>query len=398
MRKTWKRLFYVLAALAVAALLALALRPEPLAVETAAVQSGSIQVTVDEDGETRARDRYVIAAPVAGRVARIDLRDGDAVSSGQVVAELRPLPLSAREREEQLARIAGAEATLREADARAHLAQADNVQKRRERARADNLVKQKFVSPQVAEQAWVAESSAANELHAAQARLRAAEADLRAARAALLAIDSGRSGAAVELRSPVAGRVLRIPERSERVVRAGEVLATVGDPTALEVVADVLSQDAVRIRPGMPVLIEGWGGDKTLQGRVRLVEAFAFTKVSALGVEEQRVNVVADIVDAPAELGDAYRVEARFVVASAERTLTLPVSALFRDGARLSVFVVEENAARLRPVDVGLRNAREAEVRSGLKAGEVVVRHPANTLDDGGRVRVMPEAADRGLR
>jgi HlyD family secretion protein len=389
MKTLWKRLFYALAVLAVLILVVLALRPEPQAVETAAVRSGGIQVTIDEDGETRARDRYVIAAPVAGRVARIALRDGDAVSASQLVAELRPLPLSAREREEQLARIAAAEAALREADARAHRARADNVQKRRERARADNLVKQKFVSPQVAEQAWVAESTASNELHAAEARLRAAEADLRAARAALLAIDAGSAGAAIELRAPVAGRVLRIPERSERVVAAGEPLMTLGDPGGLEVVVDVLSQDAVRIRPGMPVLIEGWGGDRVLQGRVRLVEPFAFTKVSALGVEEQRVNVVADILDAPPALGDAYRIEARFVVAAADRVLMVPASALFRDGERWGVFVVEGNAARLRPVEIGLRNALEAEIRSGLGEGETVVRHPANTLSDGARVRVL---------
>jgi HlyD family secretion protein len=321
-------------------------------------------------------------------VARIALRDGDPVQADQVVAELRPLPLSAREREEQLARIAAAEAALREAEAQVRRAEADGVQKRRERERADNLVKQNFVSPQVAEQARVAETTATNDLRAARARQRAAEADLRSARAALLAIDGARGGA-IGLRSPVSGRVLRIPERSERVVAAGAPLLTLGDPGGLEVVVDVLSQDAVRIRPGMAVLIEGWGGDTALRGTVRLVEPFAFTKVSALGVEEQRVNVVADIDDRPPALGDAYRVEARFVVASTDGVLTVPVSALFREGEGWGVFVVEGGVARLRQVEPGLRNAREAEIRAGLREGEVVVRHPPNTLRDGARIRAL---------
>lgn len=386
MNKTWKRILYGALVVALAVLLAFALRPDAIRVETATVAAGPLQVTVDEDGETRVHDRFLIAAPVAGRVKRIELRDGDALTANQPVAEILPLPLSAREREEQTARIAAAQAALRAVQSNAQRARAEHEQKRRDRARTDDLVKNGFLSPQAAEQARVAEDAAAKDEQAAQARVREADADLQAARAALLALDAAKRGASITLRSPVAGSVLRINDRSERVVAAGTALMTVGDPSKLEVVVDVLSQDAVKIRPGMPVRIEGWGGGKTLRGRVRTVEPFGFTKISALGVEEQRVNVVADFVDPPGVLGDGYRVEARFVIWSADSVLKIPVSALFRDGDTWNVFVVEGGRARARAVDVGQRSDREAQIRSGLREGEIVVRHPSNALKDGARV------------
>jgi HlyD family secretion protein len=389
MNNLWKRAFYAALGLGLLALLVLALMPKPLVVELATVEAGTLQVTVDEDGETRARDRYVVAAPAAGRVSRIDLRDGDAVAQGQPVAELWPLPLSSRERAEQLARIAAAEAALREAQSRSARSEADLAQRRRERVRTDDLVSNRFVSPQAAEQARSAETLAAEETAAAKARVRAAAADLEAARAALLAIDAGRAGGAVTIRAPVASRVLRIPERSERVVVAGTGLMTLGDPARLEVVVDVLSQDAVKVRPGMPVLLEGWGGPKALRAQVRTVEPFAFTKVSALGVEEQRANIVADFVDPPGALGDGYRVEARIVVWSADNVLKVPASALFRQGEKWAAFVEESGRARLRQVEVGQRSALEAQILEGLKAGEQVVRHPSNTIEDGTRVVAM---------
>lgn len=389
MNNIWKRAFYAAIGLGLIALLVLALIPTPLAVELAAAETGTLQVTVDEDGETRARDRYVVAAPAAGRVSRFDLRDGDAVAQGQSVAELWPLPLSARERTEQLARIAASEAALREAQSRSARSEADLAQRKRERVRTDDLVSNRFVSPQAAEQALAAETLAAEEAAAAKARVRAAAADLEAARAALLAIDAGRSGGAVAIRAPVAGRVLRIPERSERVVAAGTGLMTLGDPGRLEVVVDVLSQDAVKVRPGMPVLLEGWGGPKALRAQVRTVEPFAFTKVSALGVEEQRANIVADFVDPPGPLGDGYRVEARIVVWSADDVLKVPASALFRQGDKWAVFAAEDGRARVRQVEVGQRSALEAQILNGLKAGEQVVRHPSNTMEDGTRIVPM---------
>ena len=268
----WKRTLYVLAAIGAAGLIALAFLPDPVPVDVATVQRGLLAVTVDEDGETRARDRYVISTPVSGRISRIDLREGDRVAAGQVIAQIWPVPLSARERDEQLARIAAADALAREAEERVSHAATDHDQAVRERGRVEKLVKDGFVSPQAVEQAQVGETTSANELAAVRFRARSAAADAKAARAALMAIGGGGGNASVPLRSPTAGQILRIPERSERVVTAGMPLMTVGDPRALEIVIDVLSGEAVKIKPGMPVRLEARGGPQSLQARVRLVE------------------------------------------------------------------------------------------------------------------------------
>jgi HlyD family secretion protein len=387
-KKNLKRATYLTLAAVAAVAVALAFMPDPIRVDTARAVVGALEVTVDEDGETRAHDRFVIAAPIAGRVERIDMDNGDPVKAGQQVARIWPAPLGAREREEQLARIAAAEAALAEARSREQRAAADFRQARRERERVENLVRDKFVSPQAAERARVTETTASEDLDAAKSRVRVAEADLRAARAVLLALDE-KLGGAVAVRSPVAGRILRITEKSERVVAAGAPLLTLGDPQKLEIVVDVLSQDAVKVRPGMDMLIEGWGGGRTLHARVRTVEPYAFTKVSALGVEEQRVNIVGDFADPPEPLGDGYRVEARIVAWRAGQVLKVPVSALFRQGEAWAVFVVEGGRARLRMVEPGQRGAQEAEIRSGLREGETVVRHLANELRDGARVAVQ---------
>ena len=364
--------------------------PDPVPVEVTAVQRGPLQVTSDEDAETRAHDRYAVSAPVAGRISRIELHEGDAVRPGQVVAQLWPIPLSAREREEQLARITAAEALVREAEERVRHAATDYEQAKRERQRVDRLVRDGLIAPQVAEQSQVMEATSANELEAARFRERSAQADAQAARAALLAVGGARGGAAavIPMRSPVEGKVLRIPDKSERVVAPGAPLLIVGDPNHLEVVIDLLSTEAVKVKAGMPVLLEGWGGERPLRARVRVVEPLAFTKVSALGVEEQRVNVIADFVDPPGTLGDAFRVEARVVLWSGEDILKVPVSALFRRGESWNAFVVEGGRARRREVEIGHRGALEVEIAKGLNVGEQVIRHPSNDIDEGRRVRV----------
>lgn len=389
MTPAWKKTIYAAVALALAGALVWLLLPDPIPVEVSRVTAGPLQVTVEEDGETRARDRFVLSAPVSGRVARIELHEGDAVARDQIVAEIWPLPLSAREREEQLARIGSAEALAREAAERVRRAQAEYDQARRQRQRMEQLVAGGFVSKQDAEEAQVDETTKANELEAARFRLRSAQADARAARAALLATDTARGGTArVLVRSPIAGKVLRIPERSDRVVDAGTPLITIGDPQNLEIVIDLISTDAVKVRAGMPVLLEGWGGDKPLRARVRVVEPFGFTKISALGVEEQRVNVIADFVDPPGRLGDGYRVEAKIIVWSGENVLKVPVSALFRHGESWAVFVIEDGRARRRAIQIGQRGSLEAEVVQGLRAGETVIRHPSNDITDGTRVKL----------
>jgi HlyD family secretion protein len=246
------------------------------------------------------------------------------------------------------------------------------------------------VSVQSLEQALNAEASSSAELEAARFRAEAAASDERIARAALIAIDreplSGER--IVTVRAPVGSRVLKVVEKSERVVAAGEPLVILGDPGRLEVVVDVLTTDAVRVKAGDPVLLEGWGGEAPMRARVRVIEAGAFTKVSALGVEEQRVNIVADFVDPPGALGDGYRVEARIIIWEAN-VLRVRSSALFRRGDGWSVFVVQAGRAHRRDVEVGHRSQFEAEVLGGLEQGDEVVVHPSNKLTDGARVQVQ---------
>ncbi len=389
MTTSMRRIVYVVILLLVVAGIVVLFLPAPVDVDTAAVTTGPLVVTVDEDGETRAHDRFVVSAPVAGRVERIDLHEGDPVKAGQVVATLWPVPLSARERDEQLARIAAAKARNKEAEEEVRRAEVEHEQALRERNRVATLVRDGFVSPQAAEEAIVAEIAGANALDAAKFRARAAAAELRAAQAATMAMSAKPgSRAAVRLDSPVSGKVLRIPEKSERVVTPGTPLLVLGDPDNLEIVIDVLSTEAVKIKPGMPVLIEGWGGDEPLQAKVRVVEPYAFTKVSALGVEEQRVNVIADFVGSHAALADAYRIEARVVIWQQDDVLKAPASALFRRQDGWAAFVVDGGRARLSEVTTGQRNAFEVEVVSGLRAAEQVVLHPSNDISDGTRVRL----------
>jgi HlyD family secretion protein len=388
MQARTRKILYIVVLAAAAAGVAVLFLPAPIDVDVAPVTNGPLVVTVDEDGETRAHDRYVVSAPVAGRVSRIELHEGDTVKQAQVVAEIWPVPLSARERDEQLARIASSEALSREATENVRRAAIEHEQAQRERERTQTLVRDGFVSPQAAEQAIVAESISANALDAARLHARSAAADLRAAKAAQLAIAAEPgSRAAVRLESPVSGKVLRIPEKSERVVTSGTPLLILGDADKLEIVIDVLSTEAVKIKPGMQVLIEGWGGDEPLQAKVRVVEPYAFTKVSALGVEEQRVNVIADFVGSHAELADAYRVEARLVIWRSDNALKAPASALFRRQDGWATFVFDDGRARLREVTVGQRTAFEVQVLSGLEAGERTVLHPSNDITDGTRLR-----------
>lgn len=370
-------------AVGLACVLVYLFRPAPTIVDTARVSRGPLRVTIDEDGEIRAHDRYVITATITGRLLRVALREGDTVRAGQVVAVLVPLPMTPGESAEQQARVEAAEASYREAQARAGHAQTDLAQARRERERGQAMFDIGAISKQSLEQLRAAETSSANDFEAARARERSAGAEVRAARANLKALESGLP---VQIRAPSDAVLLRVDEKSERVTPAGTPIMLLADPSRYEVVIDVLSTDAVKISPGMRVSVEDWGGDGTIDAKVRVVEPGAFTKTSALGVDEQRVHIVADLIGAPGRLNDGYRVHGRIVIWERADVLSVPIGALFRCGERWCVFAVDRGRAVQRAVEIGQRNAETAQVVQGLRDRETVVVYPPTTLTENARV------------
>lgn len=395
-KKTW--ILGGAVALALVALMAWAFAPRPVAVETAQAVDKPFESTVDEDGKTRVRDRYVLSAPLAGQLARIGLREGDEVKAGDVVAVLAPALsplLDERTMRAQQARLEGAQAAVERATARIERAQVGLQQSRAELQRSQQLASQGFVSATKLDTDRLAVQASQKELEAALQERHVAGHDVDQARAALLAVqrpgEGGRGG--FELRSPVAGRVLRVHQTSETTVGLGTPLVELGDTAQMEIVAELLTTDALQARPGSPVVIERWGGPGTLQGRVRRVEPGAFTKVSALGVEEQRVRVLIDIASPPEQwraLGDGYRVGVRIVTQAVPKAVQVPVSAVFPrpdvEGG-MAVFLIDGRRARLHPVEVGARNGTQAWVRQGLKPGQEVIVYPPSTVADGVRVQ-----------
>ena len=378
----------------VAALVVWALRPQPISVEVLEVTKGVFEQTVSDDGQTRVRDRYVIAAPLAGQVERIQLEVGDPVKQGQVVAELTPTApafLDVRTQRELRERIGAAEAQVARARAETLKTQAQRDQARADRDRQVRLSKEGFISQTVLEQADLALRTAERAVDAARFAEQAAGHDLAQARAALTRYESKELATRWPVSSPVAGVVLKVAQKSEGPVPLGTPLVEVADPRSLEAIVDVLSQEAVAIRPGMPARLELGQGVPALAARVRLVEPAAFTKVSALGVEEQRVNVVLDFsepLDKVQTIGDGFRVEAHIVVFRQESAVKAPVGALFRQGAGWAAFVIDAERARLLTVKVARRNNLEAMVEDGLKAGDRVVIYPSDALKDGSRVEI----------
>jgi HlyD family secretion protein len=389
--KAARLLRYLVAAAAVVALLVMALRPVPVLVDSALVERGDVRETFEAEGRTRVIDRYLLTAPILAQAQRLMFHPGDVVYVGQTLVVLDPVAapaLDARSRAEAEARVAAALARLEGARALAEAAGDLARFAESEYQRLSRLGERGLVSREQVERADTERRRAEREAASARFQRATAEHELEAARAVLE--HGGRAGAPLELQAPITGVVLRRAYESAKTVQPGEPLLEIGDPAALEVEVEALSADAVRLREGMAVELNRWGGEVHLDGRVRRVEPSAFTKVSALGVEEQRVLVYVDIT-APREqwarLGDAYRVNARFVLASAENVLRLPQSALFRHGQGLAVFVIEDGRARLVPVTVGLRGGLWAEVTRGLDAGARVIVHPDRALADGDRVR-----------
>lgn len=386
MRVTKRRLALFIAIGVVIVATALAFRPRPIAVSAARAARGALMATIDEQGITRVRERYVVASPIAGRHARIDLHAGDKIEPGTILVRIDPAPLDARTVAELTSRAASAERIAAEAAAASRRAQAIADQARRDHDRLGRLSAEGIAASETLEQARTSVLQSARDADAARFRAEAAVFDVKTARAALLAAGSESTGGTeFVVRSPIHGRVLRVAHESEGVVIAGAPLLEIGDTATMEAVIDVLSADAVRVRPGDEVLFEQWGGETPLSGTVRLVEPSAFTKLSALGVDEQRVNVIADFANRPQELGDAYRIHARIVTWRGD-ALKVPSTALFRDAGRWSLFVIDRGRVKVRPVSIGHHSATETEIAGGLRPGELVVTHPSEQLSDGTRV------------
>jgi HlyD family secretion protein len=388
------------AAAVVLALIAWGFWPRAELAETATVARGPLRVTVEEEGRTRVRDRYVLYAPVAGYLRRIELDVGDAVEAGAVLATLdplRPATLDQRSRAEAEARVAAARADLVRREAAARQAEAEADLAASEFARTESLLARNLVSRSQFDGAQSRYRAAGAAQRAAVAAIDVGRYELDAALASLRYTASGQPGASLEavpVRAPMAGRVLAIHQESAGVVASGQPLLEVGDPAGLEVVVEVLSRDAVRIATGGRVLLERWGGEAPLEGVVRTVEPTGFTKVSALGVEEQRVRVIADFASPPEawqRLGDGYRVEASFIVWESADALIVPASALFRRDDGWAVFAVEGGRARERAVTPGHGSGLLTEVVAGLEEGTTVIVHPGDAIADGVRVRSFRE-------
>ena len=396
---TYRRLlFWSVPAVALGIALLLLFRPQAELVDLVAVKRQPLSVTIDEEGETRTREVFTIAAPVSGRLLRTSLKEGDVVAAGEtVVAEIEPNDpafLDPRSQAENTAARDAASAALELARAELKQAQAEQDFAVAEVGRARELFGKGTVPRQRVDDAERAVQSAEGLVEAAEASLNVRQFELDRAEARLITpaqLNEGRLPCeCVKVRSPVDGRVLRVMRKSETVVAPGTPLLEVGDPSDLEVVADLLSDDAVKVRVGQRVIIDHWGGDHPLNAVVRVVEPLAFTKVSALGIEEQRVNVVMDLIDAPEvrpSLGHAYRVYARIISWQSDDVITVPLTSLFPRGDGWAVYVASDGSAEVREVTIGHTAGLTVEVLDGVAPGERVVRHPQDGLHDGVRIR-----------
>jgi HlyD family secretion protein len=376
--------------------LAISFMPRAVMVDLVEVRSGPLMVTLDEEGETRVHDVYTLSAPVSGRVQRIDRHVGDAVVANEtILARIEPGDpsfLDPRSEAQARAAVQAAEAARDLAAAAVMDAQAQYDFARAELARMQELVKEGSVSKRDLDSADRDYKARRAGLDTARAALQVRNFELEVARAQLVSpLETQGSREAcdcIPITAPVSGRILQITDRSERVVREGDVLMQIGNPGDLEIVADYLSMDAVKIEAGQRVIIDNWGGEQPLAGRVRLVEPFGFLKVSALGIEEQRVNVIVDFADDSGweRLGHGYQVETKVVIWEADNTLAVPLTALFRDGDEWAIFVAEGGRAQLRHVETGWKNGVVAEIRDGIAAGEQVIAHPGDRVSDGVRI------------
>jgi HlyD family secretion protein len=398
----WRRWTpWALAAVVVVGLAVWAFQPRPMQVEVASVSVGRFEQVLEEDGQLRLKQRYVIAAPTQAELLRPTLKVGDAVQAGDVVATLAPAApqmIDARTRVVLQQRVGSADAMRRAAAAQLQRLQTAQAQAALEAERAEKLASEQFIAPSARDQTALALRSAQQALEAGRAEVRAAEYALAEARATLAQSEpatGARTAGLWQLRSPVSGQVIKLHQDSAVTVQAGQALLDIGDTRAIEAVIDVLSTDVSRIAPGAEVALTLGAGTSPLQGHVSRIEPVAFTKVSALGIEEQRVNVVVEATAPEAttstSLGEGYRVDARITVSSHDDALLVPTAALVRDADQWRVLVVEDGHTRARPVTVLDRNADVARVESGaqdsVKEGDQVVLYPGTTIQTGQRVK-----------
>lgn len=386
--QTRARIGFTLLALAVTGGLIYGLLPRALPVDAARVTQGPLAVAIEEEGKTRVMERYVVAAPMTGYVRRIDLNVGDAVKANQVLASIEPTRATAldpRSRAQAQAQLKAAEASLAAAKETARAAQAQAELAGQDAERAESLRKSNFVSEQALDKAR-GELRRSQAVHkATEHSVNVAQFELGNARAALVSGGGIGVNELLQVRAPANARVLKLAHESEGPVQAGQPLLEIGDPDTLEIEVEVLSTQAVRITPGAKVLIDRWGGD-ALQGAVRVVEPSGFTKISALGVEEQRVRVIVDITsprEAWRRLGDGYRVEARFIIWEGAQIMQIPASALFRYNGGWAVFAIVGGHAKRKPVELGQRAGLQVEIAKGLSRDERIISHPDDKIRDG---------------
>lgn len=392
--KRARQALLALALLGAVAFTVFALRPKPVPVDLATAARAPLSVVIEESGVTRVKDRFVVSAPVTGSVSRIALEPGDNIREGDTLAQIAPASsplLDERARAEAEARLGAAASALGQARAQVARARAAKELAEQELARARKLAERGSLAEQSLEQAEFALRMRDEELSSAGFAEKVAAEEVRMARVTL-GQDDGRArrDRHVDVLAPASGRVLRVHRESAGVVQAGTPLLEVGDPDALEIVVDLLTTDAVHVSPGTEVVITGWGGERPLAARVSRVEPSGFTRPSALGVDEQRVNVVIALVEpreAWAALSDGYRVEARLVLWKSAAALQVPHGAVFRRGDGWAVFRVRERRAELVPVRIGRRGETATEIGAGLSAGDRVVEHPGDRVEDGARVK-----------
>ena len=404
MNKLNIRIVPIMAVLAIVAAFVWAFVPQPVEVQVSEVTRGAFQQTIEEDGKTRVRERYNISAPLSGKLQRISLKAGDIVKQNQVVAFIAPSApalLDIRSEQELSERVGTAEAQQARSNAEVERAQASLEKSANDLARFKKLAADKFISQSQLDQTELEVKINSRALEAAKYARHAAEHELAVTRTARQQFqcegDCGSSKREWPVRSPVAGRVLKIVQENEGIVVQGQPLLEIGNPADLEVVVDVLSTDAVQIHPGAAVQIKGSGLSSNLQGHVRRVEPSAHTKISALGVEEQRVNIIIDFNSTPEQwnsLGDGFSVDTKIIIFNTDKAIKVPVSALFRKGNLWAVFVVSNNKAEERTISIARRSSTEAMVEKGLQPGEKVIIYPSEKIKHKERVKTQPAASN----